>query len=654
MEKKTSHIRELDAQVEGIKESYTKRPQRVESDYPPEFPDHPARAATSDQSAALLDPVDVDVVIVGAGWAFAWVANAVTAAGRSWMAYDANSLKIGKGQVGLTGEDDYLELGQHNEAIVFPPNLTPEQLDKLGLTVIAQLPSVKALTKKWEIADSIAMEATESKAWKAGAAKYKALDKDLRMPKREVVDMKAAVIEAGKYGEKVKKGETAGIDLLSARLNSNKAVFMASGRVKMRIPSLEGFAGYVPELLLQDPQSKAAFAIMASRQQRGKNIKAVILGSGDSARGAVLEILKRVDPARLEVVIAPLPRARDRSQSLAAARREVDFQLKTGYVTELLVFEDKAKMIKGIKMDNVETEESEEIKIGIFVHSADETFPWSRRLAPYEEACRRITNSLSAKPAENAFLRCKGIVPDGEDREIGLRIKTEFSFSLRDDVSLRKAITDLVRNENPDVVPTILITGDNLMTKCVILLITELVTAEQGKSDISPRQIKVIQVAAPSYSPDQPQHSELDRMLEDVQTKTVPGRLTAEGTEYRKEKGFHLKVQKSGGESINIDDVHVVFNAAGGTYITPEVQAMIDRGYITERVDSNGISRLYSNRPKLAGWGKFFDDAEDDDEDEISSPTYIQPVIPEVHRRIRPDGWDPAYKFFCSLGAESA
>jgi hypothetical protein len=652
-----TYIPALDTQLDEIAKKPRREPRR-DRNLPADFPGTPKRKARADApSPARATPPgkpgkDADVVVIGAGWNFPKPATAFAAAGATQVAYEMRPEKTAKGQIGLTGKDDYFYLGQHREAQLMP-DFTPDQLNRLPpvIRAIAELPSYQALTEKRKIADAIASGAER---WKEKQDRYHALDKKLRISKQELIDAKMDVVKVlQEHGSLEIVPEEAGIDLVSSRLDSGKAVFMVSGKQvnldKMGMRHLQGQSGFVQELLRGHHETEAAFDAILAKQREViewaaasntpleevplQRLPAVaIVGGADTARGNTLDVLERLNPQLLHLVsIRPLPKTQisPPTSALTAARDQMAYQSRSGYIKELNRSED-GKSIDALEIFNAETSNFETIKPDLLIHTADEYFSNDPRARTYEDANDSITEALQENPAANALLRRGSIVADGENVEIMLRITETFKFSLREDVELVNSIRALIEKHGNGEAPTVMVHGDNFFTKSVTLL-----AAEMGYRG------NFLHLTAPTFPGERLQHKELEKKLQGVRLwRDITGRMVGEGTQ-RENGKFRLSVKDPAGQLLAIDNIDMVINATGKTKSTPLVEAMKEKGYVGTHLSDLGPA-LHTNHPHLSGWHNFFSPRERED---VDSPTMELAPFSGHTRLVEPWGWDDAFEF---------
>ena len=627
---------------------------------PPDFPGRAVRTAQSDSLPGRRSRLGKDkkndphVVVVGAGWYFPIAATALAASGATQVAYEQNPQKIGKGQIGLTGKDDYFHLGQHREAQLMP-DFTEAQLNRLPAVIkaIAEMPSYRALMEKRKIADAIA---NDTGSWQDKRNKYAALDESKRISKQELIDVKTDLLEVMQlHGVLEIIPEEANIDLVSARLDAGRAVFMVSGKQvnlkKMGMTHLQGHPGFVQELLRGHPETETAIKAILDKQQKvrewalenNSSLEKVpvellptvaVVGGGASARGNTLDLLDRVDPKLLRLVsIRPLPKAMNSNHTpvLDAARGKMAFQLTSGYVSELCRSKN-GESIGLVRIFNSQTKGIDEVKPDLLVHTIDEQFPPSKQAEPYEKASDLVTQNLQEHLATNALLRFRAIIPGNESTDISLRITEPFRFSLRDDEDLVKSIRTLIEKQNNGESPIIVVTGDNFLTKSIALLAAELGYAG-----------KFINLATPHFSEERSQHDALEEKIQGVRDwQDIVGRMVSEGTEY-KEPGFKLGIQDPSGNFLAVEDVDIIINATGKTQATPLVDAMKEKEYIGTHPSYFG-TELHTNNDKLSGWLNFFS-PERGESDDIESPTIKMNPSYGPRPFIEPRGWIDTFEF---------
>lgn len=655
----STNIPKLDADLQEV----AKKPRREitsERTLPPTFPEKLVRTVQSDSLPSRRPRLgkpkqnDPDVAVVGAGWYFPRAATALAASGATQVAYEKNPHKIGKGQIGLTGKDDYFSIGRHREAQLMP-DFTEAQLNRLPpvIRAIAEMPSYRALSEKRKIADAIA---DETGTWKDKRDKYDALDKSKRISKQELIHVKTDLIKVMQsHGALEIIPEEADIDLISARLDAGRAVFMASGQQvnlkKMGMNHLQGQTGFVQELLRGHPDTEAAIKAILDKQQKvtewaSKNDvplekvpvqllpTVAIVGGGASARGNTLDVLDRVDSKLLHLVsIRPLPKARGSkpTPALDAARGKMAFQLTTGYVSELCRSKNE-ESIDLVRIFNSQTNNIDEVKLDFLVHTMDEQFPINKQAAPYEKASDLVTKKLQEHPATNALLRSRSIIPGNESTDITLRITEPFKFSLRDDEDLVNSIRNLIEKKNNGGLPIIFVTGDNFFTKSITLL-----AAHLGYTG------KFIQLATPNFPEERSQHDALEEKLQGVRAwRDIAGRMIGDGTEYQG-SGFKLSIQDPNGNFLAVEDVDILINATGKTQSIPLVEAMKEKGYIGTHAGYFG-NALHTNNDKLEGWHNFFSPNREESAD-IESPTIKLNPYFGYSRSIEPWGWEETFKF---------
>ena len=569
-----------------------------------------------------------------------------------------NPHKIGKGQIGLTGKDDYFSMGQCKEAQLMP-DFTSEQLNKLPpvIRAIADMPSYRAITEKRKIADAIKRETS---SWQDKKLKYDSLDPTQRISKQELIDVKTDIIEVMKiHGALEIIPKEAQIDLIALRLDNGKAVFMVSGEQinlkKMGMEHLSGKPGFVQELLRGHPDTEAVFNNIMEKQKEiidwastaGIAIDKVpvdrlptvaVVGGGASARGNTLDLLERVDPKLLNLIsIRPLPKIKtfNSTPALEAVKKKMDYHSQSGYIQSLNKSEDGTS-IKSLKAFNAETQTFEEITTDLLVHTGDEQFRPNQQARIYKEKNDNLTEILQKHPASNALTRNRVIIPGGEDLDIQLRITEPFKFSLREDENLVDAIRNLVKKQNTGQTPTLVLTGNNFFTKSVTLLAAEL--GYKGK---------FIQLAAPSFPEERSQHDRLEEKLQGVRSwRDISGRMVADSTKHENDN-FIVGVKDSSGKILTIDKVDIVINATGKTQSIPLIEAMKEKGYIGTHLSFLGET-LHTKNSKLEGWNQFF--LPDFGEfDEVESPTIKLKPHSGYTRIIEPWGWEEAYKFGRSI-----
>ncbi|MBN9474524.1 MAG: hypothetical protein ABS43_18335 [Bordetella sp. SCN 67-23] len=671
----SAYIPELNARLDTVAQ-LPKRESIVERALPPDFPQGAMSPAVSALRArrgafqarlqaelgARSGLVEPDVMIVGAGWYFLQTAIALAAAGASMVAYEMNLNKIGKGQIGLTGQDDYFALGEHREAQLMP-DFTSEQLDRLPpvIRALAQMPSYQALARKREIADAIFTARGE---WRVLCDRYASLPPEQRISKREVIEMKQAALAVLQEHGVLKIIPTAAdIEAVSARLDKGRAVLMASGRQvnleKMGLAHLRECPGFVPELLRGEPETEAAIAAILERQQQvarwasetdtaigdipiARLPKVAIIGGGASARGNALDLIQRTDPGLLNVVsVRPLPKVSSvASDSVDAARKKMDFHLYRGYVSRLSRSPD-GSAISGIQVMNAEDRGLVDIPVDLFVHTADESLPVSGESMPYKDAADAATNELREQPARNGFIRNQAIVAVRDLPDIELRIVEPFKLDLSEDGELVAAISALTKKGGGEGAPVIAVSGSNAMTRCLTLLAAQL--GYRGR---------FVQVAAPDFAQEQTQHEGLEKGKQDVRKwEDVIGRVVTEGTAHEAGK-FTLAVVKPGGGKVMLGDVDVVINAAGKTASTALIEAMKARGYVETLPEAlPGESGLLASHEMLEGQHGFFslpDQVEGDDD----APSITLAPSSGRYRSIEPIGWESAYEFGLSIRSQ--
>lgn len=206
-----------------------------------------------------------------------------------------------------------------------------------------------------------------------------------------------------------------------------------------------------------------------------------------------------------------------------------------------------------------------------------------------------ITSILDEKSLGNGLVRDLAIYLEHEHSDLALRIRNDWTVNLEDDNVLVKEIDRLVRRQiDENYVGSLVVSGNNPMIKRVMLL-----AAMRGYRG----HYRQVSVPANSSQPNTANiEDELKTIKKNCSWHDFKGRLVKDGTSYQNKK-FTLGVINKHGEPVsNVSHVDAIINEAGKTIITPLIQAMEQKGYISVFEGET----LVSKHPMLFGGTGFF------------------------------------------------
>lgn len=589
----------------------------------------------------------LQVYVVGAGWEFPLYATALVAAGATVVAYEMNKEKIGRGQVGTTNIDGDLTIRDINIAHLMP-TFTLHQLERLPevITKITENEGYKNLKKKLDIARSI----MDSRIPYVEKEKKYESDKINIISKREVIEVRKIIIDILQE-EKVLQiiHQEVTIDIMQSWLNLNKPVLIVSGRQvnlkKMGLDHLEGTPGFVKEFSLNSNDTKDIikrirdkYDLFHTDPRSHTRPSVALVGGGPISSTCVKDLLKEVAPKYPDIVLISPHKPEKRMnfpKGMEQIERAMKFKLIPGHVSQLTLSQDEKK-VEAVEI--VSPPHSYNIPCDLLIHTTNDIYAHQEK--GVLQAMERITGLLDEKTPENGLVRYRSILPDALLYDLPLCLSDPLTVSLEDDEVLKKEIQKLVRRQKEqeqDV--SLVVTGDNSMTKAI-----KLVSVSLGYCG------RFIQVSEPNVDRWVRDSKEMleqsKKMLEESEVKPrwieIDGRLVQDGTAF-KNGNFSLGVRDGKGQKVqDVSDVDIIINAAGKTSRTPLIEAMLEKGFVTE-VESNGQTYLCSNHPTLFGQNGLFREKMNL-EAGLSVSLTLYPQF-SFKRLIRPWGWDETFHF---------
>jgi hypothetical protein len=578
--------------------------------------------------------VESVIIFVGAGWEFVFYAIAFAAAGARIIAYEMTPEKLGAGQVGNTMKEDILSFHRACTLAHLMPDFTPEHLERLPREIqgIMNLPRHQALRRKRHLIISKGFDA------------YKDLPDSEKVSKQEVLEAKRSILNYMKtVGVLEVIYQEVTIDMVASWLKENKPVFLMTGRqLNLENSGLDHLIEnprFLKEFLL-DSQETENFIKAISDLQRAHAASGCpsttlprvgIVGGGAVALGCELDLCKRLQP-NLEIIsITPEKRLR-LPDSLLFAQRSMKHRFVPGYVSDLVLWEDK-NAVKSVRIITTPGREMQHVSCDLFVHIYNEYPPLGKWESPVRHAMESITEFLKEKAPDNGLKRDRFIGPGSYESEIVFRINEPWHTSLWDDEVMIKKIEFLIEQDPNQA--TIIATGNSPMVQRLIWLAESL--GYRGH---------FIQVVLP-FQHQGYREVQLGEELESTGKfvrRPIQGRLKKAKIDGEK---LVLEIHDSDGEPVsNVPEVDLLINAVGKTKRTHLVNALIEKGYIHEDDTSRSGTGLHSTHPMLSGHYSIF--RGDFAEDIISSPGISwEPWT--TSPKTEPHGWEEAFDIACRM-----
>jgi hypothetical protein len=615
---RSTGIEVIDARVKEIMR-LPKRDNILDAPFDENFP---GRTITRDTES--------EIIVVGAGWEFPFHAIAFVAAGAKVIAYEMTREKFGAGQIGRTMKDDILDFHHARTLAHLMPDFTPEHLERLPSEIqgIINLPCYQALQKK--------RLAIISKGFQA----YKHLPDAEKMSKEEVVETKRCILEYLKaVGVLEVIYQEVMVDMVASWLKKNKPVFLMTGRqLNLENSGLNHLIGnprFLKEFLL-DSQVTENFICALSDLQRAHAASGYpsstlprvgIVGGGAIALSCELDLGKKLQP-NLEIIPITPEKTLSLPDSLLSAQKSMKHQFVPGYVSDLVLWEDK-NAVKSVEIIRFPGREMQYVSTSLFVHIHNEHPPAGKWASPFRRAMESITEFLDEKAPDNGLIRDRFIGPGSYEHEILFRINEPWHTSLWDDEVLINKIKVLIKQDPNQA--TIIASGNSPMVKRLIWLAALL--GYRGQ---------FFQVVLPSQYQDSREvllREELESKAKFVR-RPIQGRLKKAKINGEK---LTLEIQDSDGEPVfDVPDVDFLVNAIGKTKRTHLINALIEEGYVHE----DDASGLYSTHPMLSGHYTVFQG--DSHEDNVTSPgLWWNPWT--TSPKTEPNGWEEAFDIACKM-----
>lgn len=622
---RSTGIPSLDAQVEAIK----KMPKRILPrirELPRDFPGCKIKAPPNDAST---------VFAVGAGWYFPAAATALVAAGAKIVAYEMDEKKLARGQMGNIVTDEIFEFAAAHKESALMPKFTENQLARLPsvLKEIQNDHGYQRLRKKHESIAAIWSDASLN-GWAEKVKKYESLNDSQKISKFELVAVKETIIEILQEANVLHiVHEEVTIDMMQSWLEAKKPVFMNSGaQVNLQRMGLDGFDssvdGFVKEYLpdssettndsetakdsetTKDPETKeeseTTRAIKKIINQKTKFIESgskgdlpsvAFIGGGPSAMSSALDFLDKVKPNNLQVVwISPEEKPPHIPRKIMQIHNDNGKQMKydwvPGYIRDL-DFNNK-KRIQSVEVFDLIEHKERKIQCDLLVHTYNENDFYGSDTETIVDFRDHITSMLDEKTPDNGLVRDAAVCIMRDTSDLQFRINDNWTASLEEDEVLLKELDDLVqRQDRQNYTGNLVVNGNNAMTSRVMLL-----AAMRGYRG------HYYQISVPTDGPKL--FESLEDQLKDRREKCIwhdfKGRVVKEGTFYREQKFSLGIIDKHGAPVSNVPQVDAVINGAGKTKITPLIEAMEQKGYISGLEDDD----LHAKHSTLFGGTAFF------------------------------------------------
>lgn len=575
----------------------------------------------------------LEIFVVGAGWNFVSSVLGLVAAGAKVVAYEKNMENIARGEATSLKLDPYFDFFGACYQPLMMPEFSPEQLERLPdiITKIAGDSCYRALMTK------------RNNILSMGKEQYKNLAASDKISQVEVIEIKKRIIqllEAAEVLEIINQEVT--IDIMIPWLEANKPVFLMTGKeTNLEIQGLahlsetpgfvkdlgEGTESLIDTVLARQRGLQSQGEVQGMPESQGNHLPSVaILGGEEAALKCALELLDRVNPELLRIVYISPEQQSKLPVSLSNARRSMRYELRPGYVSELVLSEDE-RTITSVKLVGYPDGNVQYLEASLFIHTHNELPPRGGWADKFSSARDSITRLLDEKVPSNGLVRDQAIAPQSESRNIAFRITETWYASLGDDLQMKAMIKDLVDDDKA----TIIVSGDNPMIRRVIWLAASL--KYRGP---------FYQVSVPPQGPEEVcLQKRLAPKKKNHLWQDVNGQLEEVIVEDSK---FKLQIHNWKGETFT-STVDYVINATEKTTKTPLISEMLKNGYIEE--DSTG--ELSSKHPTLSAHYAIFNVWTSD----IDSPSVR--FLPYAHpRQIQPWGWEDAFDFAKNLHHSSS
>lgn len=612
---RSTGIEVIDARLKEIMR-LPKRHNILNAPFDEEFP---GRTITRD--------VESEIIVVGAGWNFPFYATAFIAAGARITAYEMTPEKFGAGQIGINMKDDILSFHQACVLAHLMPDFTPDHLGRLPNEIqdIMNLQCYQTLSEKRRSIISKGLQA------------YEGLPDAEKMSKKEVVETKEGILKylvAVGVLDVIYQEVT--VDMVALWLKKDKPVFSMTGRQlnleKSGLNHLIGNPRFLKEFLL-DSEDTNNFVKTVSDLQRAHAVPRVgIIGGGAIALSCELDLRKILQPNLEIVTITPEKRLR-LPDSLLTAQRSMKHQFVPGYVSNLVLWDDK-NAVKSAEITRFPGVKMQYISTSLFVHIHNENLPAGKWGTLVRHAMHTITKFLDEKVPDNGLIRDRYIGPGDYEREISFRINEPWYTSLEDDEVLIERIKLLIE-QDPDQA-TIIASGNSPMVKRLIWLAASL--GYRGQ---------FFQIVLP---PSQYQDSRELRLREGLESKgkfarrPIEGRLKNAMTNGEK---LTLEVHYLNGEPVSdVPEVDFLINGTGKTKRTHLINALIEKGYIHENDTAEDGPGIHSGHPMLLGHYTIFQS--EIGENIVTSPgIWWDPLT--TSPKTQPHGWEEAFNIACKM-----
>jgi hypothetical protein len=519
------------------------------------------------------------------------------------------------------------------------PKFTEAQLARLPyvLKKIQEDAGYRRLMQKRGLIEDIKNDAGVA-PWSNKVMKYDSLASSKKISKLEVIAVKQSIIDLLKEAGVLEiVHEEVTIEMMQAWLEANKPVFMISGSQvnlqRMGLDGLVGIDGLVREYLPDSDEVKKAIDIIHERKAELETPSVAFTGGGPSATSSAVDFLKKVEPKDLQVVwISPEEKAPSIPRKIVLLHTDDDESMKyewiPGYISDLIFEDDKS--IQKIKVFDLVGRKDRDIECDLLVHTHNQyDYFGSEAQTTRINGCRdHITRMLDEKSPGNRLVRDLAIYPEHEYSDLALRIENDWTVDLEDDELLVKEIDRLVRRESGgNHAGNLVVSGKNPMIKRVMFL-----AAMRGYRGY----YRQISVPAGSRQRTADADNTLKTMKERCSWREFKGRLVKDGTSYHGKK-FSLGVINQHGEPVsNVPHVDAIINEAGKTKITPLVQAMERKEYISVFEGEELVSK---NPTLFGGTGFFKKDLNDLSHQEVEFPSATLAPANKAPYRTEPLEW---------------
>lgn len=575
----------------------------------------------------------LEIFVIGAGWNFVSIVLGLVAAGAKVVAYEKNMENIARGEATSLKLDPYFNFFGACYQPLLMPEFSLEQLKRLPdvITKIAGDSCYRALMTK------------RNNILSMGKERYKNLADSDKISQVEVIEIKKRVIqllEAAEVLEIINQEVT--IHIMIPWLEAHKPVFLITGKeTNLEIQGLahlsetpgfvkdlgEGTESLIDTILVRQRGLQRQNKVQGMPESQDNHLPSVaILGGEEAALKCALELLDSVNPKLLQIVYISPEQQSKLPPSLSNARRSMRYELRPGYVSEVVLSEDE-RTITSVKLVGYPDGNVQYLQASLFIHTHNELSPCGGWANIFSSARDSITRLLDEKVPSNGLVRDQAIAPQSESRNIHFRITKPWSASLSDDLELKAMIQNLVDNDKA----TIIVSGDNPMIRRVIWFAASLEYRGPFYQVSMPRQEPEEVYLQESLAPKKKNHLWQD----------VNGQLKEVIVDDSK---FILQIHNWKGETLT-SAVDYVINATGKTKKTPLISGMLKNGYIEE--DSAG--GLSSKHPTLSAHYAIFNGVCTS----IDSPSVL--FLPYAHpSQIQPWGWEDAFNFAKDLHQSSS